>query len=618
MRMPLAAAFVLCAALVLPPPACGLINLNFTPADLAKKADLILVVELQPADAQGKVESTIRRCLKGEVPAQPPVINLGPGDDEPARTARALIARSPKQLGVFVAGKDEAGAAITYLHVAGRWLRLRPGDGAWTVQEIDQTQMPAVWEGGTDMLARILEQVLSQPQMQVPVAAGCFWSDDEQKLGTIAGLARALRAVDLVGDGRAAIYVAADGGDRLFRYDADANKFLDITGQLDLAAKSKAAAWGDFDSNGRLDLASWDGAALGVWYQDTAGRFALRTIDAAPAGECLGLSIVGLDARSPPRLLWSGPAGPRLLASDAGGAWRALDPLVPAGADVAALGPPGACLAADFDGDALCDVLWACEKGGLLFAGTPGGGFTAAACDVARGAGGGAMVGDFDADGLFDVLTVSAERCMLWQNRGQRRFEETFDQSGELPHVYAGGGRSGNVCDFNNDGRQDLFITFGSSRPLLFFNRGFRSFGHAHSLDMVEMRRLGASHRGQQAGLVADLDGDAADDIAMVLPNGELWVVFRDWRAQPLAVRAALPLGKGFAGPLRVTGWDGPRCLGAWNVVAGTGEGFFGKSNKGPLRLTWRLPGGREQSQNVVVLRPTRVVLPNGPGEGDP
>jgi len=108
---------------------------------------------------------------------------------------------------------------------------------------------------------------------------------------------------------------------------------------------------------------------------------------------------------------------------------------------------------------------------------------------------------------------------------------------------------------------------------------------------------------------VADLDGDGAQDLAMVTKDGDVWAVFRERDDPPLAARAALGLGKGFPGPLTVTGWDGKTPLGAWNVVAGTSEAFFGKLSKGPLTLKWRMPGGREQSRTVVVLRPVRVVL---------
>ena len=67
-------------------------------------------------------------------------------------------------------------------------------------------------------------------------------------------------------------------------------------------------------------------------------------------------------------------------------------------------------------------------------------------------------------------------------------------------------------------------------------------------------------------------------------------------------------------GPVRVIGWQEKRCLGAWNVVRGTGEAFFARQTKGPITVRWRTPGGTAQNKRVIVLRPSRFELP-GPGE---
>jgi len=252
--------------------------------------------------------------------------------------------------------------------------------------------------------------------------------------------------------------------------------------------------------------------------------------------------------------------------------------------------------------------------GSLLFRGREGGEFEKAAdCAVALGGQrGAAFLGDFDADGLLDVFAVSENPCRIWQNRGAGKFEETMVQSGEIEHVYNGKGISGNTCDFNSDGRQDVFVAYADREPQLFFNRDFRSFGHAHEVDLAESGRLPETHRGIQAGLVADLDGDGAQDMAVVAPGGDVWVIRRDRGDPPLSCRAVLPLGEGYPGPLSVTAWDDDVCLGAWNVVAGGSAALFGKAEGGLLRLKWRFPGGQEQSREVEVLKPIRVELPMG------
>ena len=59
---------------------------------------------------------------------------------------------------------------------------------------------------------------------------------------------------------------------------------------------------------------------------------------------------------------------------------------------------------------------------------------------------------------------------------------------------------------------------------------------------------------------------------------------------------------------MAVTGWIGKRCLGAWNVLPGTSQAFFGRRDAGPVTLKWRLPGGKEQQKEIVVEKATARV----------
>ena len=62
-----------------------------------------------------------------------------------------------------------------------------------------------------------------------------------------------------------------------------------------------------------------------------------------------------------------------------------------------------------------------------------------------------------------------------------------------------------------------------------------------------------------------------------------------------------LPAGAEYAGPLTVTGYSGDRCLGAWNVVSGGSQAFFGRFEAGPCLVTWKLPGGEVQKKEVIL-----------------
>jgi hypothetical protein len=159
--------------------------------------------------------------------------------------------------------------------------------------------------------------------------------------------------------------------------------------------------------------------------------------------------------------------------------------------------------------------------------------------------------------------------------------------------------------DVNNDSRQDILVAYANASPVTYFARGFLSFGHSHSIDISENNLLpdaGNAKEGQQSACLADLDGDGAQDMALALKSGEIWIFFRENSDQEARMAvAALPLAGTAKGPVTVTGWLGKRCLGAWNVLPGVSKANFGRTDAGPLTIKWRLPGGKEQSKDVVL-----------------
>ena len=74
---------------------------------------------------------------------------------------------------------------------------------------------------------------------------------------------------------------------------------------------------------------------------------------------------------------------------------------------------------------------------------------------------------------------------------------------------------------------------------------------------------------------IGDLGGDGAQDLALAMGTGEIWVAFREnSHADRAAMMAAvvLPVSGACKGPVTVTGWIGKRCLGAWNVLPGVSQ----------------------------------------------
>ncbi len=497
--------------------------------------------------------------------------------------------------------------------------------------------MEGTWAGGTDMLQQAVKYVLTDPAPSVPVKSMANW-EAPTKAAKLDGKVRGCIPVDIAGDGQTALHVLCESGDRLFRWDKAKKALGDATAGLKLGAKSHRAAWADLDSDGRLDLASFDGKALTLWLQAQDGTFSAKGSGVELKDGCLALAAMGLDEKGRTGIVVSTASYPLLVTAEAGGTLKSGYLVQPVegkfiGSNLGAAKP---CLIADFDGDRLPDVLQSFAKGSVFYRGkSPGvvdGGTRIEGLGTGEGEAG-AFVGDFDADGLLDVFVAADERCLLWHNRtnakretrnakrdsrtrdedegrGTIAFEETLPISGEIAYISKPGGIGGMAGDPNGDGRQDVLILYSNRAPHVFFNRGFRSFGHAHELDLDENRLLDAANEGQQAGCLADLDGDGGQDMALVLKNGELWVCLRDaGGVPPLALRAALPAG-GYAGPLTVTAWADKRPLGAWNVLPGTADAFFGVFEPGPIHLKWQFPGKAPQEKQIIVEdKPVRFIL---------
>lgn len=273
---------------------------------------------------------------------------------------------------------------------------------------------------------------------------------------------------------------------------------------------------------------------------------------------------------------------------------------------------PVTSIVADFNGDGLADRVQVLAQGGLLHRGEVGAKYLAPT-EISgvqpRGEPRSLSIGDFEADGKLDLLICASEGCSLWTNAGGAIFSETFDETGELAALAGASPSGAHVCDINNDGRQDVLLWYADRAPQMFFNRGFRCFGAATTLSLDKHADLGGN-RGIVATAVADFNGDGCQDLAAVTSDGSLVLVPRDpSKGNKLSVTVSLPPQA--AGPLTVSALDGKRPLGAQVVQPGQ-PAFFGKTNKGPLTLSWRSPGGEQKTQQIIVLKPMRVSL-DGP-----
>jgi hypothetical protein len=579
------------------------------------------VVKAGAPDAQDKVTLEAKKVLKGKDPGKLTVNLAACALEEHVKTLRGAFQKIGDEPVLFFDTKDEAGEDAGYLHLRGTWLRLDRAAGGWDLKEID-SRMAGTWAGGTDMLLLVVESIIADPDnADVPTKVGVAWKSSA-KAGKIDGRVCDLQAVDLKGDGGLSLFVAAESGDRMFRYDAAKKAMQDVSEVQRLKTKSRLAAWGDFDGDGGLDLASWDGKALSLWKSGKDG--ALEAGPAVPAeackGGCLSLAVLDVGAGVRSGLLLGRAEVPGLVVPGAGGECT-FRPLAKGRAAVDGLGGGGRCLVADFDGDGVADVLQLFEKGGIFYKGQGAGKFAdGVACHVAAGSDkAGAFVGDYDGDGRLDIVCPNETRPLVWRNFGDMKFMEVLGFCGSLAYIQKPGSFAGQTCDINNDGRQDLLLAYSELGPQLFFNRGYCCFGFCIQLTASFEEVVPDGDKGMQAARVGDFNADGAQDLALVLPNGELWVAWRDAdEGRNLGVKLALPRGKGYAGPSSVTAWwtiggaagkSPERPMGTWAIVPGE-EILIGAVEPGTCRLKWQSPDGQAHEKKIEVKdKPVRFAL---------
>ena len=166
-------------------------------------------------------------------------------------------------------------------------------------------------------------------------------------------------------------------------------------------------------------------------------------------------------------------------------------------------------------------------------------------------------LGDYDHDGLPEILVVSRDGVpALYQNLGGGRFTNVLPGSGSFGYISKPGGTCCQTIDINNDGRQDIFMTYAAGlAPQIFFNRGFRCFGLARKMDSQVQGLLPQAGARAAGRLRGHFTGHNAMDMFLVLNSGELWLLPRRVEDGRWGWSQALQKSP-YAGPLVVTAFD--------------------------------------------------------------
>jgi len=328
---------------------------------------------------------------------------------------------------------------------------------------------------------------------------------------------------DYNNDGLEDLYVVGVHGNTLYRNNGDGT-FTDVTaaagvGGVDSKGRllwSVSAAWVDYDNDGHLDL------IVSNYCDWTAGSDPV----------CGGLTANDRAYCHPDMYR----AEPMLLYHNNGdGTFTEVS----AKAGIGSLLGKGMGIAvADYDGDGRPDIFIANDNDRNLLIHNLGGGklrevgMEAAIAyngDGRQISGMGADFRDYDGDGLPDILMTGlrGETFELFRNNGKGGFEDASASSGLLGLSRPWNGWSCGFADFDNDGRQDIFIACGGldmnepqpNRVLRNVSGRFEDVSAQAGSDFA-MARV---HRG---AAFADFDNDGRIDAAVTSINGpaELWM----------------------------------------------------------------------------------------------
>jgi len=581
----------------------GIINPHFTPKHLVEQADVVFAASPQAADTPLEWKLNNPRQIKGEAPGEH-VIRLAHCKKDHLKDIQRTFQANGSTPAILFSGTYQE-QKQAFMHVAGQWLNLTGGaKGRWDVSGY-APNMSATYAGGTDMLIRMSEYLTSDPDADVPSAAGVAWqAGGPVKVARITGRSGGLAAAEIGKLNNIHLFAASAAGDRLFRPKEvnDETKFEDVTAAAGLDTKSRRFVWVDVDRDGLADLVTWDGSSVSVRRAGADGRF-----HAPPGkwsvqlyGECTGLAACSTDGS--PGVLVSTYSGPLLLVADGQAGWK-KQPLPAAGAIHEEIGPVSACIVADLDMDGHVDVLQPGDRGGILWRGKADGFAKPRKTAVAAGPGlAAAAVGDFNEDGALDIFLAGAEKSTLWENDGEGNFKDVSRRSGSVGYKCPPGAGEARAVDLNHDGRTDLCLMYLQSGIVYHFNRGFRALAEEGDVRLPGLYgKPGRPPLGQKAMAVGDFNADGSQDLAVWITNDEVYCYLNEQCHQPVL---RLRLAKGMTGPVTVSGWMGekhPICVGAAAVTAHSPPTCLCARYPGECRIKWRTAAQGEQLRNVKV-----------------
>lgn len=361
--------------------------------------------------------------------------------------------------------------------------------------------------------------------------------------GAAASFGSGACVLDYDGDGRPDIFLAnADGsGHPALYHNLGNGRFADVTRQSDIqiAGAGMGCTTGDYDNDGRPDLAvSYDGG-VALFHNEGNGKF--RDVAAAAGihvtGQAMGLTFVDYDHDGDLDLYVTRASKDERGSSGGGAASKPIDELwrnngngtFTQVTEQTGLGGPGAswgATASDVNNDRAVDlVITAMDGPPLVYLNPRQGLFHAEQPWASRmpAAAVGAVAFDFNKDGWMDLAFThdGAPGLSLWRNIDGKKFVPV-----DLPKVDWARGWGVAALDYDNDGWMDLAAVGENSTGghiVLLRNEGpvgFRDVTKDTGLDRVHLAH-------PRSIVAADFFGDGGTDL-LITQNGGTPVLLRN------------------------------------------------------------------------------------------
>ncbi len=334
---------------------------------------------------------------------------------------------------------------------------------------------------------------------------------------------------DFDGDGDLDLFVGFRMGEANRLYRNDNGTFTNVATELGVAdtTDTRAAAWGDFDGDGDVDLFVGFTAKSNTrskLYRNDGGKAftdVAQTVGIDVMAETRQSSFVDVDNDGDLDFFVGLRDAPNMLFRNDGGRFTS------AGKETG-LDDPRRTVGAvwfDFDEDGDLDVFVGNQNGDLngLFR-NDGARFVDVAGELGVDAAGraqtsgsnGPSVADYDNDGDFDLFVASYGPNLFYRNDGRGKFTERAAELGLQGGDSATPSRWGDV---DNDGRIDVYVSSYIGKVLNERDFLFRNDGQRFADAIPELiAKRGATHGIQWADF--DKDGDLDFALANNNPNG--------------------------------------------------------------------------------------------------